>query len=83
MTRDSAALSGLNFFQAAAETGFGAFLAVYLTEQKWTQTSVGVALSIGTVPRWSRSCRAACWSMQCIPGERRLPQRSGCSGAVH
>jgi MFS family permease len=49
MTRDSAALSGLNFFQAAAETGFGAFLAVYLTEHKWTQTSVGVALSIGTV----------------------------------
>lgn len=49
VTRDRAALNGLNFFMAAAQTGFGAFLAVYLTEQKWTQTDVGLALSVGTV----------------------------------
>ena len=34
---------------AAAQTGFGAFLSVYLTEQKWDQTAIGFALSIGTV----------------------------------
>jgi len=34
---------------AAAQTGFGAFLSVYLTEQKWDQTAIGLALSIGTV----------------------------------
>jgi MFS family permease len=34
---------------AAAQTGFGAFLSVYLTEEKWTQTDIGLALSIGTV----------------------------------
>lgn len=31
------------------QTGFGPFLAVYLTAAGWTQTSIGVALSIGTV----------------------------------
>jgi MFS family permease len=40
-------LAGLNFFIAAAQTGFGAFLVVYLTEQGWTQTAIGTALGIG------------------------------------
>jgi MFS family permease len=41
-------LNGLNFFTAAAQTGFGAYVAVWLTQQGWSQTSVGLALSIGT-----------------------------------
>jgi MFS family permease len=41
-------LNGLNFFHAAAQTGFGPFIAVYLTERGWSQTQIGVALSIGT-----------------------------------
>ena len=41
-------LNGLNFFHAAAQTGFGPFIAVYLTERGWSQTEIGVALSIGT-----------------------------------
>lgn len=41
-------LNGLNFFLAAAQTGFGPFIAVYLTERGWSQTEIGVALSIGT-----------------------------------
>src|SRR5580693_3693606 len=41
-------LNGLNFFHAAAQTGFGPFIAVYLTERGWSQTDIGVALSIGT-----------------------------------
>ena len=41
-------LSGLAFFTAAVQTGFGPFIAVYLTEGGWSQTNIGVALSIGT-----------------------------------
>ena len=41
-------LNWLNFFVAAVQTGFGPFIAVYLTERGWTQTDIGVALSIGT-----------------------------------
>lgn len=42
-------LDCLNLFVANVQTGFGPFLAVYLTTAGWTQTSIGVALSIGTV----------------------------------
>lgn len=41
-------LNWLNFFMAAVQTGFGPFIAVYLTERGWSQTEIGVALSIGT-----------------------------------
>jgi len=39
----------LNFFVANAQTGFGPFIAVYLTANKWTQANIGLALSLGTV----------------------------------
>lgn len=45
---DSRALDLLNFFVADVQTGFGAFVAVYLTLHKWTQIEIGTALSIGT-----------------------------------
>jgi MFS family permease len=35
------------FFLADVQTGFGAFVAVYLTTQKWTQVEIGLVLSIG------------------------------------
>jgi predicted MFS family arabinose efflux permease len=35
------------FFLADVQTGFGPFIAVYLTTQKWTQVSIGLVLSIG------------------------------------
>jgi MFS family permease len=41
-------LNALNFFVAAAQTGFGPFFSVYLTEQGWDQADIGLALSIGT-----------------------------------
>jgi MFS family permease len=41
-------LNGLNFFTAAMQTAFGPFFAVYLTQQGWSQTNIGVALSVGT-----------------------------------
>ena len=35
------------FFLADVQTGFGPFIAVYLTTQKWTQAEIGFVLSIG------------------------------------
>jgi MFS family permease len=37
------------FFLADVQTGFGPFVAVYLTTQKWTQIEIGTVLSIGGV----------------------------------
>ena len=42
------ALDWLNFFVANLQTGFGPFIAVYLTTNKWTQGEIGVALSVGS-----------------------------------
>lgn len=44
-----AGLSWLNFLVALMQTGFGAFLAVYLTTHGWSATAMGLALSVGTV----------------------------------
>jgi MFS family permease len=45
----SRGLDGLNLFVANIQTGFGPFISVYLTTQGWTQTSIGTALSLGTI----------------------------------
>jgi len=42
-------LSWLNFLSALMQTGFGAFLAVYLTIHQWSRTDIGLALSAGTI----------------------------------
>ena len=41
-------LDWLNFFVANVQTGFGPFIAVYLTENRWTTAEIGFALTIGT-----------------------------------
>ncbi|RDU95309.1 MFS transporter [Trinickia dinghuensis] len=46
--RSLRALDWLNFFLANVQTGFGPFIASYLTANKWTQGEIGVALSVGT-----------------------------------
>ncbi|HEY1260263.1 MAG TPA: MFS transporter [Stellaceae bacterium] len=42
-------LDWFNLFVANIQTGFGPFVAVYLTTQEWTQTAIGLALSLGTI----------------------------------
>src|SRR5580698_528086 len=42
-------LDGLNLFVANIQTGFGPFIAVYLTTRGWTQGEIGLALTVGTV----------------------------------
>ena len=46
--RSQPGLDWLNFFVADLQTGFGPFVAVYLTAQAWTDVEIGVALSVGT-----------------------------------
>ena len=46
--RGPRALDLLNFFVADVQTGFGPFVAVYLTTHKWTQVEIGFALTLGT-----------------------------------
>jgi len=47
--RTARVLDVLNALVASSQTGFGAFIAVYLTAQAWTQADIGEALSLGTV----------------------------------
>src|SRR5579872_5444774 len=37
------------FFLADVQTGFGPFVSVYLTTQKWSQVEIGLVLSIGGI----------------------------------
>ena len=39
----------LNLWVANIQTGFGPFIAIYLTTEGWTQTTIGLALSLGTL----------------------------------
>ncbi len=38
-----------NFFVANVQTGFGPFIAVYLSSESWSQGQIGFALSVGTI----------------------------------
>jgi MFS family permease len=67
--RSRRALDWFIFFLADVQTGFGPFVAVYLTTQKWTQVEIGLVLSVngliallgqipgGALVDWARSER--------------------------
>src|SRR5262249_56110322 len=67
--RSTRGLDWFVFFLADVQTGFGPFVAVYLTTEKWTQVEIGLILSVsgltsllGQVPGgalvdWARSER--------------------------
>jgi MFS family permease len=42
-------LDGVNFFVAAVQTGFGAFVTVYLVKSEWPPAAIGLALTIATI----------------------------------
>ncbi len=46
---ESRSLDWLNFFVGNIQTGFGPFIAIYLTAQGWSETAIGLALSFGTL----------------------------------
>jgi MFS family permease len=47
--RSLRALDWLNFFVADFQTGFGPFIAVYLTSAGWGLEAIGLVLSVGTI----------------------------------
>lgn len=42
-------LDAINFLVAAVQTGFGPFIAVFLTRKDWNQADIGFALSVGSL----------------------------------
>jgi predicted MFS family arabinose efflux permease len=42
-------LDWFSFFIADVQIGFGPFICVYLTTQKWTQTDIGILLMVGSL----------------------------------
>jgi MFS family permease len=64
-------LDWFNLFVANIQTGFGPFIAVYLTSQSWTQTSIGLALSIGTVTAMASQVPAGAL-VDAIPNKTRV-----------
>jgi MFS family permease len=66
-----AALDWFNLFVANIQTGFGPFIAVYLASQSWTQTSIGLALSIGTVAAMASQVPAGAL-VDAIPNKTRV-----------
>lgn len=54
-------LDWLNLFIANIQTGFGPFIAVYLTTHGWTQTAIGFVLSLGTVTSMASQVPAGAW----------------------
>src|SRR5262249_42862906 len=47
--RSSRGLDWFVFFVADVQTGFGPFVAVYLTAHKWTQIDIGLVLTVGGI----------------------------------
>src|SRR5262245_46784389 len=47
--RSQRGLDWFVFFVADVQTGFGPFIAVYLTSQKWTQVDIGFVLTVGAL----------------------------------
>ena len=48
-TRSNRGLDGVNFFVAAVQTGFGAFITVYLVKNQWPPQAIGFALTVATM----------------------------------
>ena len=64
-------LDWFNLFVANIQTGFGPFVAVYLSSQGWTQTSIGLALSIGTVSSMASQVPAGA-AVDAMPNKTRV-----------
>ncbi len=69
--RASRGLDWFNLFVANIQTGFGPFIAIYLSSQRWTQTAIGVALAIGTVTSMASQVPAGAL-VDAIPNKTRV-----------
>lgn len=65
-------LDALNLLLAAMGSAYGAFIPVYLTAQAWTQTSIGMVLTVATVVSTLCQVPAGMWVDAVPAGRRRL-----------
>ena len=68
--RSLAGLDWVNFFAAAVQTGFGPFIAVYLTLHQWTGLAIGGILSLGTITAMASQIPAGAL-VDAVPNKRR------------
>ena len=63
-------LDWFTFFVADMQTGFGPFLAVYLTTQKWNQADIGLVLAIGSIAGLVSQLPGG-WLIDTVPSKRK------------
>jgi MFS family permease len=71
LRRSERGLDWFTFFVADIQTGFGPFLAVYLTTQKWNQADIGLILAIGSLTGLASQLPAGWW-VDMAPSKRRI-----------
>jgi MFS family permease len=71
LRRSERGLDWFTFFVADLQTGFGPFLAVYLTTQKWNQADIGLILAIGSLAGLISQLPAG-WLVDLAPSKRRV-----------
>jgi MFS family permease len=64
-------LDAVNLMVAAMGTAYGAFIPVYLTAQSWTQTRIGLVLTVSTIVSMLCQVPAGMWVDQAGPKRRR------------
>ena len=64
-------LDWFTFFVADIQTGFGPFLAVYLTTQKWNQADIGLVLAVGSIAGLVSQLPGG-WLVDRFPSKRQL-----------
>ena len=62
-------LDWFTFFVADIQTGFGPFLAVYLTTQKWNQADIGLVLAVGSIAGLVSQLPGG-WLVDIVPSKR-------------
>ena len=65
-------LDWFTFFVADIQTGFGPFLAVYLTTQKWNQADIGWILAVGSIAGLLSQLPGG-WLVDTVASKRRPP----------
>jgi MFS family permease len=63
-------LDWFTFFVADIQTGFGPFLAIYLTTQKWNQADIGLVLAFGSIAGLLTQMPGG-WLVDVLPSKRR------------
>jgi MFS family permease len=76
LRRSERGLDWFTFFVADIQTGFGPFLAVYLTTQKWNQADIGLILAIGSLAGLVSQLPAG-WLVDKVPSKRRIAMLAG------